>query len=485
MPATVFWFRNDLRLADNPGLLAASQDAERDGGLILLYILDEQELGDGWSLGGASRWWLAGALEDLSARIEGYGGKLIVAKGPAEVVLSDLVQSLSVSSLHFNLSYLPSVCRRDRELSDKLERQGVRVQSHHGNALVAPGSLVSRSGSPFKVFTPFWKALVAEFEGRDAQSRQPLPEPGRLRFFGDVGPFYGRCQGDQLGLLSEKSGRWADKLAQHWQVGERAATERLASFLATGIAGYAELHNRPDLPHVSRLSPYLRWGHISPRQVWHSLAQTPPSYEESPKDRAVFLTELGWREFSYELLNQFPDLPNANWRPAFDSYPWQESNEALRAWQEARTGYPLVDAGMRQLWAEGWMHNRLRMVTASFLIKHLQIDWRAGQAWFWDTLVDADLASNAASWQWVAGSGADASPYFRVFNPTTQAKKFDPEGRFVRRYLPRLRELPVPDIFEPWLSVTPPASYPAPIVDHGAARQRALEGYEQVRAVGR
>ncbi len=480
MPATVFWFRNDLRLADNPGLLAASQDAERGGGLILLYILDPQELGDDWPLGGAAQWWLAQALDDLARRVRSFGGQLHIAKGPAEDVLTDLAQRHSVVRLHCNRSYVPATCARDASVKRALAANGVEVITHQGNVLVEPGSLRSRSGGPFKVFTPFWKTLVAELESCGQAALTPLPEPGRLRFAKQVGAFRGQCDIRQLGLVDERA-RWSEKLGNHWQVGEEGAQDRLDSFLQAGIAGYADLRNRPDLAHVSRFSPYLRWGHITPRQIWNRLDQAPSSAAESPRDRAVFLSELGWREFSYELLHQFPELPRANWRPAFDAYPWQENTSALRAWQEARTGYPLVDAGMRQLWQEGWMHNRLRMVTASFLIKHLQIDWRAGQAWFWDTLVDADLASNAASWQWVAGSGADAAPYFRIFNPITQAKKFDPEGRFIRRNLPALRELGTPEIFEPWSLKTPPKGYPPPLVEHGAARQRALAGYEAVR----
>ncbi len=474
MPATLFWFRNDLRLADNPGLLAASQDAEQGGGLLALYILDPQEMGANWPLGAAARWWLGQALRDMDAQLKALGGRLLIAKGAADQVLASLVSQTSVASLHFNRSYVPATHQRDLALAQALTRKGLNVCEHAGNLLLEPGQLRTRSGGGFKVFTPYWKAALAE-----GAFRAPCAAPGRLRFAEHRPNFQGQCEIDDLGLEGAEAA-WTRSLAQHWQVGEAGGQARLTSFLDHGLAGYSSLRDRPDLEHVSRLSPYLRWGHISASQVVQAVQELPAQAGEQPKDRSHFLSELGWREFSYEILNQSPDLPERNWHKAFDAYPWQDDPQARVAWQQGRTGYPLVDAGMRQLWQEGWMHNRLRMVTASFLTKHLQIDWRAGQAWFWDTLVDADLASNAASWQWVAGSGADAAPYFRIFNPTTQAKKFDPEGRFIRRQLPALREVASPQIFEPGAQGLG-QGYPAPLVDHVMARHRALDGYARLK----
>lgn len=475
MSATLFWFRNDLRLADNPGLLAASQDAEQGGGLLALYVLDPQELGPDWSLGGAARWWLGQALRDLDARLQALGGRLLVAKGPADGVIARLADQASIGRLHFNRSHVPATRQRDDALSARLAGAGLRVTQHAGDLLVEPGSLRTRAGQPFKVFTPYWKAVLAE-----GAFEPPCAAPGRLRFAPQPEASAGLCRIDDLGL-EDQTRPWTLPLAASWQVGERAAQARLADFLEQGLPGYSALRDRPDLEHVSRLSPYLRWGHLTARQIVQALSERPPAPAETPKDRSHFLSELGWREFSYEILNQFPELPQRNWRADFDAFPWQDNPQALRAWQQGRTGYPLVDAGMRQLWTQGWMHNRLRMVTASFLIKHLQIDWRQGQAWFWDTLVDADLASNAASWQWVAGSGADGAPYFRIFNPISQAQKFDPEGRFIRRHLPALQEVATPSIFEAGAQGRAPG-YPAAIIDHGFARQRALDGYAQVKA---
>lgn len=474
MPATLFWFRNDLRLADNPGLLAASQDAEKGGGLLVLYILDPQEMGANWALGGAARWWLGAALRNLSAELEALGGSLLVAKGAAEQVLTSLASQTPIGCLHFNRSHVPATQVRDAALARSLSDKGLCLVEHPGNLLNEPGHLRTRSGAAFKVFTPYWKAALAE-----GGFRAPCAAPGRLRFAERSPSFQGRCQIEDLGLEGAATA-WTHSLAEHWQIGEAGGQARLEAFLEQGLAGYSSLRDRPDLEHVSRLSPYLRWGHLSVNQVVQALQDLPPQPGEQSKDRNHFLAELGWREFSYEILNQSPELPERNWREDFDAYPWQPDLQALEAWQQGRTGYPLVDAGMRQLWQQGWMHNRLRMVTASFLVKHLQIDWRAGQAWFWDTLVDADLASNSASWQWVAGSGADAAPYFRIFNPTTQAKKFDPEGRFIRRQLPALREVGAPQIFEPGAQGLG-RGYPAPLVDHAMARRRALDGYEHVK----
>jgi deoxyribodipyrimidine photo-lyase len=339
--------------------------------------------------------------------------------------------------------------------------------------------VLTGNAEPFKVYTPYWRASLRK------PVAAPLPAPECK-----IDP--SAADGDTLddwGLLPSKP-NWAAGWEKLWQPGEVGALERLDAFVEHGLAEYRSLRDRPDRENISRLSPHLHWGEISPRQLWARMAleaEAPSKRESADK----FLSEIGWREFSYHLLYHYPSLPESNWRPAFDAYPWRSSADDLKAWQHGRTGYPMVDAGMRELWQTGFMHNRVRMIAASFLIKHLRIDWRQGEAWFWDTLLDADLANNAASWQWVAGSGADASPYFRIFNPIVQGKKFDPEGAYVRRWCPELARLPDQFIHAPF--DTPPAvlaeagvtlgkTYPHPIVAHDAARKAALAGYEKVRA---
>ena len=465
---TVVWFRQDLRLSDNPALAYA---AER-GGVIPVYILDD----GGRPLGGASRWWLHKNLAALKNDLPG----LILMRGDPLVILNKLVEQTGADAVCWNRCYEPHAIARDKTIKAAMRERGLEVESFNGALLVEPWEVKTGQGGPFKVYSPFWRAAKA----RDVASPVAVP---KLDIDAPAGI------GDDLDdwNLLPSSPNWADGWEDIWQPGEAGAQARLESFLDDGLAGYGTLRNRPDKANVSRLSPHLHWGAISPRQIWARAQFLGDRDPARRTDIDKFLSEIGWREFSYHLLYHFPSLPEENWRPAFDAYPWRDDSAGLQAWRKGRTGYPLVDAGLRELWQTGYMHNRVRMVTASFLVKHLRLHWSHGEAWFWDTLVDADQANNAASWQWVAGCGADAAPYFRIFNPMTQGEKFDPDGAYVRRWCPELAGLDNKVIHAPFKAteealhaagVVLGDTYPRPIVDHAAARAAALAGYEAVKA---
>jgi deoxyribodipyrimidine photo-lyase len=472
--AAIVWFRQDLRLDDNPALAAAVASGRP---VLPLYILDDESPG-AWRLGGASRWWLHGSLAALGADLARLGAPLVLRRGAAVQVLPALAADVGAGAVFWNRMYEPWAMARDGALKKQLRDSGLSVESFNGAYLHEPARLRTGAGGPFKVFTPFWKALRAA-----GCATQPIPAPQALAARDAPGDAL-----EDWRLLPPRPD-WAGGLREAWTPGEAGARARLEAFLDTGLAGYAEGRDRPDLPATSRLSPHLRWGEVSPGQIWRSVmartAQTPSLTADGDK----FLSEVGWREFSAHLLFHSPEMPEKNWRPAFDRFPWADAPEAINSWQRGQTGYPIVDAGMRELWATGFMHNRVRMIVASFLIKDLMVHWRAGEDWFWDTLVDADLANNAAGWQWVAGSGADASPYFRIFNPVAQGERHDPEGAYVRRWVPELAQLPTTFIHAPWTAsedvlaaagVKLGGNYPAPIVDHASARSRALDAYKQV-----
>ncbi len=474
-PAIV-WFRNDLRLADHPAL-AAAVAAGRP--VLPVYILDEVTPG-GWAAGAASRWWLHHSLVALSAALESLGSRLVLRRGAAADCLAGLAQDVGAAALYWNRHYEPwdatLEAELERRLGDRLE-----LAPQPGNLLFAPGAIRTGAGKPFQVFTPFWKACLAAPE-----PATPLAAPDRL------GPLPASVASSRLGDWAMLPVRpdWAGGLRERWQPGEAGAWTRLAGFLDGAVNRYREQRDRPDIAGTSGLSPHLHHGEISPRQVWHAVRQRVAGGGASEGDAAAFLRELGWREFSMHLLQHFPQLPESPLRAEFARFPWHRDPELLAAWQRGQTGYPIVDAGMRELWHTGWMHNRVRMIVASMLVKDFLIDWQHGEAWFWDTLVDADLAANAASWQWVAGCGADAAPYFRIFNPVLQGRKFDPEGEYVRRWVPELARLPAAAIHAPWQAsagvlaaggVRLGADYPEPVVDHGAARARALAAYADLR----
>lgn len=473
----LLWFREDLRLADNPALHAAVATGQP---LICVYIFDTESKGLR-PPGGAARWWLHGALAALDTSLKKRGGTLHILRGPAAPLIERLAIDNDVSAASWNRRYDAPGRAIDTAIKSALKARDIHVESFNGALLHEPWTVIGKSGAPFRVFTPFWRAALAKGE-----PEPPLKAPTAFVFHSQP-KIPGTVALADLNLEPRKPD-WAAGLRASWTPGEAGARGALDRFLDEGLAGYAVRRDRPDMTSTSRLSPFLHFGHLSARQVWHA-AQTAVAsgaFDASRADLDKFLAELGWREFSYSLLFHHPDLATRNFQSRFDTMPWREDAEALRAWQRGLTGYPIVDAGMRELWTTGWMHNRVRMVAASFLVKHLLIDWRDGERWFWDTLVDADAANNAASWQWVAGSGADAAPYFRVFNPVLQGEKFDPDGVYVRRWVPELAKLPETLIHNPWKAsaselaaadIRLGETYPQPIVDHETARQRALAAF--------
>ena len=464
MPVIV-WFRQDLRLADNPALTAAVATGEE---ILPLYILD-----DAIRLGGASDWWLQGSLEALSDELMKRGAPLVLRRGQAAVILPALVAETKASAVFWNRCYDPSSIARDKALKQALGSSVVEVKSFNGSLLAEPWELQTGSGGPYKVFTPFWRSLAAR-----APFAMPLPAPGRLR---------GAAQApsDDLHWWNLRPARpdWAGGLRTAWKPGEKHAAARLSHFLDELAAGYATLRDFPAVEGTSRLSPHLHFGEISPRQIWAAADAASHTRPEASGGIMSFLREVGWREFTHHLIYHWPEMLDHAWKPEFENFPWMHDETHLSVWQRGRTGYPIVDAGMRELWTTGYMHNRVRMISASFLVKDLLIHWRSGAEWFEDTLVDADLANNRAGWQWVAGSGADAAPYFRIFNPVTQGEKFDADGQYIRRYVPELAGLDSRYIHRPWeapsaalaaAGVELGVTYPKPIVDHAMARERAL-----------
>jgi len=467
MSLAIVWFRRDLRLSDNPALSAAVH-AHRQ--ILPVYIAEEQ--GAAWAPGAASDWWLHHALADLSSAL---GGRLLIRRGPALETLQALLADTGAEAVYWNRCYEPEAIERDTRIKQALRADGVRVDSHNAALLFEPWTVKNRQGLPFRVFTPFWKHLLSL-----GLPSRPLPPPDLSGRVIDVAPLDGLAL-ESLGLLPTIP--WDAGLAEHWVPSRDGAVARLDEFLATAMARYEEGRDQPAGEWVSRLSPYLHFGQLGPREIVAAAGL-------KTSGAAAFVRELGWREFAHHQLYHFPHTTDAPLDARFGSFPWREADGDLAAWQEGRTGIPLVDAGMRQLWHTGWMHNRVRMIAASFLVKNLLLPWQHGARWFWDTLVDADLASNSMGWQWVAGSGADAAPYFRVFNPVLQGQKFDREGRYVRQWVPELKALPDKWVHCPWdapravlegADVRLGETYPLPIVDLKASRLRALEAWAAVK----
>ena len=476
---TLVWFRCDLRLQDHAALLAA---VRRGGPVLPVFIWTPEEEGP-WAPGGASRWWLHQSLGSLAASLKALGSRLVIRRGPSLETLRALAGEIGATAVYWNRRYEPVIVARDRGIKETLRGDGLTVESFNAALLFEPWTIANKAGRPFQVFTPFWRHCLTLAE-------PPVPEdaPGRLA------PPRRWPDSEKLEWLElEPHIDWAGGLRQAWRPGEPGAAAALSAFCEGAFRDYTEQRNRPDLPGTSRLSPHLHFGELGPRQVWHALRAL-AGRRRLPLEAwrgSQFLAEVGWREFAHHLLFHFPHTTDAPLRPEFARFPWRRDAAWLEAWQRGRTGYPIVDAGMRELWATGWMHNRVRMITGSFLVKDLLLDWRAGARWFWDTLVDADLASNTLGWQWTAGCGADAAPYFRVFNPVSQGEKFDPEGAYVRRWVPELQKLPAAWIHRPWEA--PPdvltrggirldADYPRPIVSHAIAREVALEAFARLRA---
>ncbi len=477
-PTTVLWLRLDLRLADNPALHMALQ---RVGHVVPAFIWSPDEEAP-WQPGGASRWWLHQSLAALTARLRVIGSRLVIRRGPTLETLRALVKETGASAVYWSRRYDPAVIERDAKVKEALRENGLTVESFNAALLHEPWTIQNQSRKPFQVFTPFWRHCLNQ-----PDPSEPLAAPKTLTA-PDVWPK--SLTLDELEL--EPRLNWAEGFRAVWQPGEAGAADALKKFLAQAFDSYFDQRNRPDIVGTSRLSPHLHFGEISPRQVWHGLVCM-ASKRGLPVEvwrSSQFLAEIGWREFAHHLLYHFPQTPTEPLRADFKKFVWNEDAAWLDAWQRGRTGFPIVDAGMRELWATGWMHNRVRMIAASFLVKDLLISWEEGARWFWDTLVDADLAQNTLGWQWTAGCGADAAPYFRVFNPTTQGEKFDPHGAYVRRWCPELTKLPSDWIHQP--DKAPPEilraagvelgrTYPQPIVSHAIAREIALESFAQIK----
>ncbi len=469
MSTAIVWFRRDLRLADNPAFDAAVRAHDR---VIAAYVHAPEEEG-AWAPGAASRWWLHHSLKALEASLAKHGGHLHVVAGPSLASLRDLIAASGATTVYFNRLYEPRIVRRDKAVRRALEQDGVAVASFNAALWCEPWDVETKQGGPYKVFTPFWRHLRTRIDGVE-----PLPAPSRLSF-AEVGGGASDAI-DDLSLLPTRD--WARGFSI-WHPGEAGAWEMLSLFADDALAHYAESRDLPARHGTSRLSPHLHWGEISPVQVAAYLREQ-AARQRNAADIEPYLRQLGWREFGHHLLYHFPKTPTESFNPAFDGFQWAERDaHALRRWKQGRTGIPIVDAGMRELWATGWMHNRVRMLVASLLTKNLRQHWVLGEKWFWDTLVDADLANNAMGWQWVAGSGADAAPYFRIFNPVTQSEKFDPEGAYIRRWVPELADAPGRLVHAPWEdeAFLARSGYPRPMVDLKTSREAALGAYQALR----
>ena len=464
--ASIVWFRQDLRLADNPALAAA---IERELPVACVFIWAPDEEGD-WPPGSASRWWLHHSLASLDAQLRERGSRLIIQRGPTLDALRAIIAETGADAVFWNRRYEPAVVRRDAHVLRSLKQAGVQVAHSNSALLFEPHEVQTGQGKPYQVYTPFWKACLAK-----PAPDEPLPAPDQI--YG-VTPGLESFALDELKLLPKIP--WDRGFYHAWDPGEPAALNELSRFVAERISDYPEARDVPAEPGTSRMSPRLHFGEIGPRQVWAAVSVKPQAAG------GAYLREIGWREFAHHILHHFPQTTRSPLRERFEKFPWQTDAAALKSWQRGRTGYPIVDAGMRELWETGWMHNRARMIVGSFLTKDLLVSWTTGARWFWDTLVDADLANNTLGWQWIAGCGADAAPYFRVFNPVSQGAKFDGEGAYVRRWVPEISGLPDAVIHEPWstaadelarVGVTLGETYPEPMVGHAAARKRALEAY--------
>jgi len=475
--ATILWLRNDLRIADNAALAAA---LTRDRPVIPLYVWAPEEEGN-WSPGGASRWWLDVSLRALDSTLRERGSRLIVRRGASLDVLRDVARETSADAVVWSRRYEPASIARDRAVKQALRDDGLVAESANSSLLFEPWQNGKDDGTPYRVFTPFWKSML-----RRGGVPSPLPVPSQI----PSPPSWPRSDAiDGLGLLPKPD--WAAGMREAWTPGEDGAHAELDRFVREGIEEYESGRDIPARVGTSRLSPHLHFGEIGPREIWKAVYDLAADRSEPAFDAAAesWLRQLAWREFGHHLLFHFPHTAEAPLRPEFARFEWSDDGEMLSRWQRGLTGYPIVDAGMRELWTTGWMHNRVRMIVASFLVKDLRVAWQDGARWFWDTLVDADLANNTMGWQWVAGCGADAAPYFRVFNPLLQSRKFDPNGDYLRRWLPELSKLDSKWIHEPHNApralleaggVRLGETYPAPIVAHDQAKRLALEAYQSM-----
>ncbi|MBA2655919.1 MAG: deoxyribodipyrimidine photo-lyase [Tatlockia sp.] len=464
MSTALFWFRRDLRLSNNPAFTEACNNHQV---VIPIFILDKKIA----ALGQAQQWWLHYSLLSLEQSLKKRGLKLVLRSGDSFKIIEELSHKLSINTVYWNRCFEPLMLQEDYKISSMLRHMEVEVEEFNGSMLIDPGKITNKAGDYFKVFTPFWRHCLTTLVKPHLTNLINHPEGHEL-------------VSDPLQdwELLPKKPDWALNFKDYWQPGEKAAQQKLKQFIETQLYGYTKNRDILAKDATSKLSPHLHFGEISPWDLWHAveIARLDQNCDLASAER--FLAELGWREFSTYLLYHFPQLPQANFRTEFNKFPWQNPENCLERWQKGTTGFPIVDAGMRELWATGYMHNRVRMIVASFLCKDLLIDWRCGADWFLDTLVDADLASNSASWQWVAGSGVDSAPYFRIFNPLLQSQKFDPEGAYIRKWVPELATLNSQLIHQPWTAtdLTLLNGYPRPIVDHGEARKRALAIYKSL-----
>lgn len=463
----IHWFRQDLRLADNPALNHAANYQN----VLPIYILDDENARE-YAMGSASKWWLHHSLHALNISL---GNKLSVYSGNPATILADIITRFEVEAVCWNRCYEPWQIDRDRDIEDYLTKSGVDVYAYNGSLLWEPNEIYKDDGTPYQVFTPFFRKGCIS----GPKPRYPL---SKIEIENCV--LDSNQKGiDKLDLLPKNT--WYTKYEPYWQVGEIGAQKRFKNFLETGITSYKHGRDIPAKYYVSRISPHLHFGEISPNQLWYGV-------QDLGDDKNIdhFCSELVWREFSYNLLYHNPALPHKNLQSKFNNFPWDENLNYLYAWQEGKTGIPMVDAGMRELWHTGYMHNRVRMIVGSFLVKNLRLHWHYGERWFWDTLVDADLANNSASWQWIAGCGADAAPYFRIFNPVMQGQKFDPQGEYIRKYVPEIATLPDQYLFSPWeapasvlqkADIALGATYPYPIIDLKKSREEALIAFQSLK----
>lgn len=463
---TLLWFRQDLRLSDNPALKHAADN----GNILPIFILDETSPR---ALGAASKVWLHHSLLSLQKDLSGH---LQFLRGNPEEIISNLTQKHNIKNVFWNRCYDPHAIARDTSIKDRLSKNNISCHSMNGALLWEPWDIKKQDGTPYKVFTPFYRKGCLSAK----PPRLPLAPPEQISFSTTK---ISDLTVNDLQLIPKI--RWDNAMMTYWTIGENAAQKKLNHFITNSLCNYKEGRNYPALDYTSRLSPHLHFGEISPNQAWYAALKQ--GGENNNTD--CFLSELGWREFSHHLLYYFPELPQKNWQPKFNNFQWDKDDTALHAWQMGQTGIPIIDAGMRELWQTGYMHNRVRMIVGSFLVKNLLIHWNEGEKWFWDTLFDADLANNSASWQWVAGCGADAAPYFRIFNPVTQGQKFDPDGIYTRKFIPELAKLPEKYLFNPWeapksilahAGITLGDTYPKPIIDLKLSRERALAAFKSL-----
>ena len=467
----ILWFRQDLRLQHHPTFEAAKATGQP---ILPLYILDDDTPAP-WKMGAAQRWWLYHSLHALNKDLQAQGGNLILRRGSPSQILKNVLKESGAQSIYWSRCYEPFAIARDTELKKEFIEQGINIKSFNASLLFEPWEIKNQQGHPYKIFTQFWKKCLAQGPRFPTFANTTSPQ------------FYPHLESEALTTwrLTPTHPNWAQGFSELWQPGEAGAHQKLEDFCTDRLTTYKEARNHPGKHGTSRLSPHLHFGEISPHQLWHRLHQLSPLNSSAES----YLSEIGWREFCYHLLYAFPLLPERPFQEKFTTFQWQTDDKALRLWQQGKTGYPIVDAGMRELWQTGWMHNRVRMIVASFLTKHLLLPWQEGEKWFWNTLVDADMANNAANWQWVAGCGVDAAPYFRIFNPILQGEKFDPQGVYIRRWVPELKSLSNTFIHKPWqasqaelhqANVILGETYPLPLVNHEMARGLALERYRQL-----